>query len=88
MSNPTYFLQDCPTCGRRLQIKVEYLGRTVVCQHCRGNLTATDPASIRDDCCEDGSGALLRRADQLLESIAERRLYMRSRDVEDAEDSL
>jgi hypothetical protein len=83
MSNPTYFLQDCPTCGRRLQIRVEYLGRTVVCQHCRGNLTATDPASIRTD-CEDSSGALLRRADQLLESIAERRLYMHSRDVSDA----
>jgi hypothetical protein len=87
MSNPTYFLQDCPTCGRRLQIRVEYLGRTVVCQHCRGNLTATDPASLRAD-GDEGSGALLRRADQLLESIAQRRLSMHARDVEDAGDFL
>ncbi len=32
MSNPTYFVQECPTCGRRLQIRVEYLGKRVVCQ--------------------------------------------------------
>ena len=25
MSNPTYFIQECPTCGRQLQIRVEYL---------------------------------------------------------------
>jgi hypothetical protein len=86
VSNPTYFLQGCPTCGRRLQIRVEYLGRTVVCQHCRGDLTATDPASIRAG--REDDGALLRRADQLLESIAERRLFMHSHDAEDAGDFL
>ena len=49
MPNPTYYVQECPTCGRRLQIRVEYLGRRVVCQHCQGSLIAADPA-MRSDC--------------------------------------
>jgi len=61
MSNPTYFVQECPTCGRRLQIRVEYLGRRVVCQHCQGALIAADPA-MRRDC----GNTLLKRADELL----------------------
>jgi len=40
----TYFVQQCPTCGRRLQVKVEYLGMEVICQHCGGLLTAQDPS--------------------------------------------
>jgi DNA-directed RNA polymerase subunit RPC12/RpoP len=72
MSNPTYFIQECPTCGRRLQIRVEHLGRRVVCQHCQGRLIATDPANARCDRAELGN-ALLRRADELLETIAQRR---------------
>jgi hypothetical protein len=72
MSNPTYFVQECPTCDRRLQIRVEHLGRKVVCQHCQGHLIATDPTNARCDCAEPGN-ALLRRADELLESIALRK---------------
>ena len=72
MANPTYFIQECPTCGRRLQIRVEYLGRRVVCQHCQGHLIAADPANTRCDRAASGN-ALLRRADELLESIAHRR---------------
>ena len=72
MSNPTYFDQECPTCGRRLQIRVEYLGRRVVCQHCQGHLIAADPTNARYDRVESGN-ALLRRADELLESIAHRK---------------
>lgn len=72
MSNATYFVQECPTCGRRLQIRVEYLGRTVVCRHCQGQLTAIDPANMRCDCAES-SNALLRRADELLDSVLQRR---------------
>ena len=76
MSNPTYFVQECPTCGRRLQIRVEYLGRTVVCQHCQGQLVAADPSNLRRDCAEPAS-ALIRRADQLLETVAQRRTQPR-----------
>ena len=72
MSNPTYFVQECPTCGRQLQIRVEYLGRRVVCQHCQGHLIAADPANARCGSTQGGN-ALLRRADELLESMAVRR---------------
>jgi hypothetical protein len=72
MSNPTYFIQECPTCGRRLQIRVEYLGRRVVCQHCQGQLIAADPANARYNRAGLGD-TLLRRADELLESIAHRK---------------
>ena len=72
MSNPTYFAQACPTCGRHLQIRVQYLGKKVVCQHCQGHLTAADPANVGCDGVESGN-ALLRRADELLELISPRR---------------
>ncbi len=72
MSNPTYFVQECPTCGRHLQIRVEYLGKGVVCQHCQGELLAADPANLRCDDPQPGN-ALLRRADELLASIAHRK---------------
>ncbi len=71
MSNATYFVQACPVCGRRLQIRVEYLGKSVVCRHCQGQLVAADPANVRCDQPEYGS-ALLRRANELLESIEQR----------------
>ncbi len=71
MSSPTYYVQECPTCGRRLQIRVEYLGRKLVCQHCQGGLVAADPANQRCD-CGLSNNALLRRADELLASIAQR----------------
>jgi hypothetical protein len=67
MSRSTYFVQECPTCGRTLQVCVEYLGRQVVCQHCHGRFEACDPASTLGPSKSDSD--LLRRADQLLESI-------------------
>lgn len=39
----TYFVQPCPTCGRSLQIRLQYLGKKVVCRHCQGSLVAWDP---------------------------------------------
>lgn len=72
MSSSTYFFQGCPTCGRRLRIRVEYLGKRVVCQHCQGSFVASDPANLRRDRAEYDSG-LLRVADELLQSVAERR---------------
>jgi len=65
--NSTYFVQECPTCGRRLQIRVEYLGKSVVCQHCRGRLTACDPTTNR---CGDLPDALLRRVEELIETAS------------------
>ena len=34
MAGVTYFVQECPTCGRRLQVRVIYLGKRVACRHC------------------------------------------------------
>lgn len=68
MAEATYFVQECPTCGRSLRIRVEYLGRRLVCQHCHGALVASDrqtPPRLGVD--------LLQRASELLE-LAERRL--------------
>ncbi len=65
MSNSTYFIEGCPTCGRRLHIRVEYLKKKVICQHCRREFVAGDPA------CQGANGlasanTLLRRAEELL----------------------
>ncbi len=76
MSESTYYVQECPTCGRNLHIRVEYLGRNVVCQHCHGKFMACD---------EDGAGhlpsasglALLKRADELLDMAEQRRVHPR-----------
>lgn len=80
MASSTYFLQECPTCGRRSQVRVEYLGRQVVCQHCQSKFTAIDPATVRFDEAEEPN-RLLRRADELLASTPEpnpeRRLFPR-----------
>jgi RNase P subunit RPR2 len=77
MPSSTYFLQECQTCGRRLQIRVEYLGKRVTCQHCHGQFEAIDAASIRLDTASDGN-ALLRRANELLDSAARHRAQSRS----------
>lgn len=69
MSRATFFIRECPTCGRRLQIRVEYLGRAVRCKHCAAEFTAHDPTIVRT---EPGQ-SLLERANHLLESYDSRR---------------
>jgi hypothetical protein len=76
MSNPTYFVQECPTCGRQMQIRVEYLGRRVICRHCQGQVLAADPSNGRHECGES-SNALLQRADELLEYMAHHKMQPR-----------
>ena len=65
MSGATYFVQECPTCSRRLQVRLEYLGKTVACQHCNGRFEAADPAMVKDI---SDSAELLLRAEELLAS--------------------
>jgi DNA-directed RNA polymerase subunit RPC12/RpoP len=36
----TYYIQICPTCGRRLEIKIEYIRLEVSCYHCRARFIA------------------------------------------------
>lgn len=33
----TFVVQGCPICGRRLQIRTQFLGRRVQCTHCGGS---------------------------------------------------
>jgi len=77
MSNCTYFSVECPTCGRRLQIRVEYLGKRVMCQHCQGQFLASDPSNMRVDGAHR-TDTLLRRADELLESAEQQTQEERS----------
>lgn len=46
MCKVTYFVQSCPTCGRKLQVKVEYLGLEVSCQHCGAKFISQDPTIL------------------------------------------
>jgi hypothetical protein len=75
MPRSIYFVQECPTCGRRLNIRVEYLGRRVVCQHCRGAFIAADPA-LRPH-ANHQVNSLLRATDELLTTIEERQFPSR-----------
>lgn len=65
MANSIYFIQECPTCGRNLQVRVRYLGKPVVCQHCGAKFEACDPSS-HDYPPTESSLSLLVRAEQLL----------------------
>ena len=67
MAMATYFVQECPTCGRNLQVRIEYLGKRVVCQHCSAAFEACDPSSPAYP-PEESSLSLLDRADRLIES--------------------
>ena len=71
MAGVTYFIQECPTCGRRLQVRVIYLGKRVACQHCGAQFAACDPQSPESP-SSDSNGTLLTRVDQLLEASARR----------------
>jgi len=60
-----HFLQECPVCGRPLEVRSEYLGRRVVCQHCGGRFLASDPTTRPNPAAEPGR-RLLDRADELI----------------------
>jgi hypothetical protein len=62
-SRATFYVQSCPTCGRHLQVCVEYLGRRIQCRHCRAVFVARDPESATSDTDEED---LLHRVDELL----------------------
>lgn len=69
MPSVTYYVQECPTCGRSLQIRVEYLGKRVACQHCAARFEASDPSSEEFVNSESGI-SLLARADELIDTVS------------------
>jgi hypothetical protein len=70
MPTPTYFVQECPVCGRHLEIRVAYLGKQVVCQHCNGQFQALTPVSGHAG-ADLARNPLMNRAEQLLERSAQ-----------------
>ena len=74
MAQPMFFVQECPTCGRGLEVRVDYLGKAVVCQHCRGEFVASDgdAREVRDVLEESVNGAL-ERADEFLKESSTRK---------------
>ena len=40
MMHKVFFVQECPTCGRSLEIGVAHLGREVYCRHCHAKFLA------------------------------------------------
>jgi DNA-directed RNA polymerase subunit RPC12/RpoP len=69
MTRSTYFVQECPTCGRNLQVRVQYLGKQVLCQHCGARFEACDPSSGAYP-PPSSSLSLLERAEQLLQTTS------------------
>lgn len=62
-SRATFFIQACPTCGRKVRVCVEYLGMEIQCRHCHAVFEACDP-----DSAGDSHFALMQRVDELLGS--------------------
>jgi hypothetical protein len=77
MAKSPIFVQNCPVCGRRLNVRVEYLGKIVACSHCRGEFVAADPSSQRS---APGATAqsLLQKADLLLKRAEREQARVRS----------
>jgi hypothetical protein len=69
MSRNTYFVQECPTCGRKLEVRIQYLGKQVVCQHCGARFEAYDAGSASYP-PPPSSISLLERAEQLLQTAS------------------
>ena len=63
-SRATFFVQECPICGRKLRICVEYLGLKIQCRHCRAVFVAADAET--DPSVEDGRSDLFERVNRLL----------------------
>jgi ribosomal protein S27E len=63
MPNATFLIHECPICGRKLQVRVEYLGSRVTCVHCNGTFVVSQgsPSSR-----EPSRLTLLERAEHLL----------------------
>ena len=69
MPRSTYFVQECPTCGRNLQVRVEYLGKQILCQHCGAKFGAFEPGSEAYS-QNNSSLSLLERAEHLLQTAS------------------
>ena len=83
MAGATYFVQECPTCGRNLQVRVEYLGKRVACQHCSARFVASDPSSENYP-ASDSSLSIMARADELIEAASQSTIWLSSKSAKSA----
>lgn len=65
MPRSIFYVQECPTCGRNLQVRVEYLGRLIVCQHCEARFEASHSSDESAEGVLAGS-SLMQRAEALI----------------------
>lgn len=68
------FTQSCPTCGRRVQIHTSLLGRTVACQHCKGEFIAEaglEGETVEGDAASDKLDPLMERVELALQRANE-----------------
>lgn len=73
MPRIAHYYQDCPICGRTLQVRVEYLGKSLNCPQCRGQFRAIDPsgppahdARVRQEAQRHDEISLMDRVNDLL----------------------
>ena len=69
MMRPTLFVQECPTCGRRLLVRIDLLGRTVACQHCQAQFLARDAARFSRGADLTWGPGIMERAQALLDAF-------------------
>ena len=67
MASKAYFLGECPTCSRKLEIRVELLGKRIACQHCGATHVASD-AETRPN-SDQKIDQLLARAKAYVDSV-------------------
>ena len=63
MTQTTFFVKECPTCGRNLQVRIEYLGRDMMCNHCGGDFVADEGLQKPK---ADSGDTIIARIDELL----------------------
>lgn len=72
MPSSVFYVQACPACGRSLQVRVDYLGKGIECQHCQAPFVARQEDTVPGP--SESGLALLDRADELLKAVERHRL--------------
>jgi len=68
MMRPALFVQECPTCGRSLRVRIDLLGRSVACQHCQAQFLARDGSRFSRDADLAWRPGIMERAQALLDA--------------------
>ena len=69
MVGTSHFVKSCPTCGRTLQIQIQYMGKRVTCGHCHGQFLAYYDDLDGNELTISDKDDVMRRVDELLSSL-------------------